>query len=403
MKKTRTINLQSGAVSLFMVIFAMLLMSVVTISFLRIMTSDQSQASNNDLSQSAYDSALAGVEDAKRALLWHVQQCQTNPGVCDSQALQMATTECNAAIRIAGVVKDGDYFDTAGGVGTAEVKVQQSTVNEGGESIDAALDQAYTCVTLLLNTDDYTAPLLANQSKLIPLVSTAPFSTITIQWFSRDDVPNTTGSVNALSIGASARLPLQADWPTNRPSLMRAQYMQVGDDFTLKAFDSTQGAESNANTIFLYPASNGLTSTELTSRDVRRDQDGTVAPADQSSAPTLTRCETIINKGDYACSMTLSLPAPIGGGNAEAAYLRLLPLYNSTHIRVTLGNNAQFRGVQPIVDSTGRANDLFRRVQSRIDMHADFPYPDAALDVNGNLCKDFGVTDVRYIAGNCAP
>jgi hypothetical protein len=112
---------------------------------------------------------------------------------------------------------------------------------------------------------------------------------------------------------------------------------------------------------------------------------------------------TSIASGGYACSMSLQLPTPVGGGDASIAYLRLSSFYVGTHFRVSLGG-VQFRGVQPVVDSTGRANDVFRRVQSRVDLYdTSFPYPDAAVDSAGDFCKDFGVTDDDYIPGSCTP
>ena len=396
-----TTQRQSGAVSLFMVIFAMLLMSVVTISFLRIMTNDQSQASGNDLAQSAYDSAEAGVEDSKRALVWYIQQCKSgNAAACATARTAISSTECNRAIRTA------NGWNASNG----EIKVQQSSVvDEGtGQSIDQALDQAYTCATIKLDTDDFLASVSADQSILIPLSGKAPFSTVNVQWFSEDDLSSAGARAAPDTSSTNPKYLLtRATWPTNRPSVLRTQFMQVGANFKLTDFDATTAtSQSNTNTVFLYPSTTGVSSTELTQRDVRANPAGDSVPAGSNSAPLPTRCVAAIPSGGYSCSVTLTLPNPVGASdrNNATAFLRLTSFYVGTHVRVTLGGT-QFNGVQPIVDSTGRANDVFRRVESRIDLYDTtmFPYPEAAVDVSGNLCKDFGITDTKYLPGSCTP
>lgn len=399
-----TTQKQSGAVSLFVVIFAILLMSVVTIGFLRIMTSDQGRATGNDLAQSAYDSSQAGVEDAKRALLWYTQKCTGASPDVNCAAFVSNLNECNASIRSAQVVNTADIAPTAGGTGTGEIKVQQSTsVDVNGDSTDKALDQAYTCVKMQLNTDDYLGALTANQSVLVPLIATNTFTTLTVEWFSRDDVSNTAGTVDTPTPTTSQQL--IDTWPVDRPSIMRTQFMQVGSSFKMSDFDTTNAStQSNANTVFLYPATNGFTSATMTDRDYRMNASGASVADTAGSTPLPSKCVTSVSSGNFACKITLVLPAPVNGGTAATAYLRLTSLYAASHYRVTL-TGAQFKNVQPIVDATGRANDVFRRVQSRIDLYdASFPYPDAAVDTTGNLCKDFGVTDVQYIAGStCTP
>jgi Tfp pilus assembly protein PilX len=410
-----TSNKQSGAVSLFVVIFATLLITVVTVSFLRLMVSDQNRASNSDLSQSAYDSAQAGVEDAKRALLRYQKICtEQGEAVCEALGDQINAADCNDALRI------GDVIDSDSG----EVLIQQTS-----SSGAASFDQAYTCVTIGLQTDDYLGSLSANESKLVPLIGVAPdgsttFNRVTIEWFSADDIGSASSGSYAISLtGDTNPRPLlsQASWPINRPSVLRAQLMQFGSGFDLKTFDTTDpdelssfdtttaSGESNANTLFLYPSSGGSTSVEsFTGRNLRKTTpSGNTPAATGDSSPLGINCRTSLTTGGYACSATLQLPNPVGGG-ARTAFLRVTPFYNATHFRVTLANGStamKFNGVQPEVDSTGRANDLFRRVSSRVDLiDTSFAYPDAAVDVTGGFCKDFAVTDTQYIASNtCTP
>jgi len=407
--KNISTNKQAGAVSLFVVVFFMLLVTVVTVSFLRLMLADQQQASNNDLSQSAYDSAQAGVEDAKRKLLEFKTFCSVNSvASCDiaSDASHLSSEVCNAAL--------------ATNVGVlATAKTNEVLVQQSASTNDSLLNQAYTCVTIKMDTEDYIGNVPANGSQIVPLTSASAFNRVRIEWFSKEDITAGSGTtVNLTGANASGQpLYTQGQWPINRPSLMRAQLMQVPktSSFTVGSFDTVSGANSNAATMFLYPTSiPGTPELAMTTYDQRKTD-----PADEPNAkdalstPTAISCTTNLNAGGYACSSTLVIPQPVGSTTDVNRYamLRLTSLYNATHFRVTLWNGpvsaaavpVLFKGVQPLVDSTGRANDLFRRVQSRVDLFdTTFPYPEAAIDLTGNFCKDFAVTDTQHIAGSSA-
>lgn len=396
--KNRTHEL--GAVSLFIVVFTALLITVVTVSFIRLTVRDQQQATTVDLSQSAYDSAQAGVEDAKRAIIRYQTVCATSDSAtCLAAQTKINSTECNVGLSDIVTPVDG------------EVKIQQSTG-------DNALDQAYSCVKVNLDTEDYLGILPTNGSKVVPLVSTKPFNTVLLEWYSSENLQTTNSFDVDLQSGASLSQPLlaQSAWKPNRPSLMRAQLMQFSTTgFTLGNFDSVNASgQSNANTLFLYPT--GTTGTESSTIDeasfVGRDARGVpTGTRTTTSNPLPVSCSGNLTKGGYACRVRLTLPDPIGAGS-RVTYLKLSALYNKTNFRLTLSNNgvdaAIFSGVQPQVDSTGRANDLFRRVQSRVELtdlvDSSFPYPDNAVDITGNLCKDFLITDTASDYNNtCSP
>jgi Tfp pilus assembly protein PilX len=82
----RNSDQQSGFVAILTVIFFTLLMSVISVGFLRLMVQEQQQALQDDLSKSAYQSAQAGTEDAKRAMLY-----------CDSLS-GLAKAACDTAL-----------------------------------------------------------------------------------------------------------------------------------------------------------------------------------------------------------------------------------------------------------------------------------------------------------------
>jgi Tfp pilus assembly protein PilX len=378
-------NRQAGAVSLFVVIFAALLMIIVTVGFVQLMVKEQQQATSNDLSQSAYDSAQAGVEDAKRLLLLD-QSCRNNtaPPSVNCTAIEAALTP------VAGQSSTNcDALSRAGLVGQTndETIIQQ---NES-DTNSASLNQAYTCVKIGVNTDDYKGSLSVNGSGIIPIRGVSTFDTVEVSWFSKDDVTGTTSqTVGFPTTGADVSLPrMGTRWQANYPSLMRTQLMQMGGSFKLSDFDDSQaGNRSNANTLFLYPSATGVANEDF-ALDARRSPTNT---------PHQVKCNDSFVDGEYACQATIKLPSPIDGNNANRnAYLRLTSLYNGAHYKLRLKNGAtyvQFNQVQPIVDATGRADNVFRRIQARVELTGDFTYPEAAIDMQGNLCKNFSVTDV---------
>ena len=375
-KKCMQSSRETGAVSLFVVIFAALLMSVVTVGFIQLMLKDQQQATANDLSQSAYDSAQAGVEDAKRLLL-AAQPCGASPsGNCAKMLSAISSQNCDT------LPKSGLVNATGG-----ETLIQQT-------SGDAALDQAYTCVKIMTQTPDYQGSLAQNESNIVPLKAAGSFDTITINWFSRDDLSAGTTKIDFPSTGGVTLPPVGATWGNTVPPLLRAQLIQTGANFSLSDFDTTTASNKSDNsTLFLYPSKAGA-STAVPTDFTFDTRHATSVPM----APQPVKCVANLGVAQlYACSVSVKLQAPVDGNTAQrGAYLRLSSLYNAAHYSVQLANGPTpvlFDGVQPAVDSTGRANSLFRRVSARIELKGVMAYPEAAVDLAGGLCKNFLVTD----------
>lgn len=393
MHNTRS-SYPSGAVSLFVVVFAALLMTVVTVGFIQLMVKDQQQATANDLSQSARDSAMAGVEDAKRLLLLQ-QACASG-----TAASSVNCTTINAALSpVAGTRETACNALAQSGLVTEqndEVPIQQSLSDSA-----AALDQAYTCVKIMLDTEDYRGQLAANESAIVPLQGVAGFNQVEVSWFSRNDVAAGVNAITFPGVGAVDLPPTGSLWKPTTPSLLRAQLIQTGPTFQLDDFDDAGAGKSDANTVFLYPAAAGLSSADFAS-DARRT--GTTAPLP-------VRCESNFAVKEYVCSLRLTLPDAKNGNAAQrGAFLRLSSLYNAAHFTVrlfdtTANTSVMFDGVQPQVDATGRANTLFRRVQARIELKGAMAYPEAAVDIAGSLCKNFLITDKEsdYSPSSCTP
>lgn len=396
-KVTRTMNKyqnkQSGVASIFIVIFFTLLISLIVLSFVQIVNQDQRQSVNADLSSSAYDSAQAGVEDAKRGLEQYRINClktTTPAGDCTSK---YTSTDPAAPGALSGSTcttfqnKLGSNSDLGLDVdGTSnEVRVTTDTTN------DRALDQAYTCLKVSLETNDYKRTLDNGNTILFPLkaVSGNP-DTIQLNWFEKSQWydPGTGADLDLPNVvsGNDFDLPKTTGatgWGSNKPPVMRAQIIAVPR--------SNIGADEIDNTsraVFLYPSS------AAASNDISMS-DADALRRTIKNSPVAVHCN---NTDAYACSASLT---DFSFGADYDYYIRLMPTYNGVKLQVKMFEGTtplKFDGVEPEIDSTGRANNVFRRVITRVAFDGD----QNGIDITQGLCKNFRLADGdEYYAFDC--
>ncbi len=363
---------RQGAVSIFIVIFTTLLLIIITTSFSIVMIREQQRASDADLSQSAYDSALAGVEDAKRALIkYKTDICKNNKTQCD----KILKNELSG--------KSCDPIKTILGNGVYDTNKNEYPLQTVTGDID--LDQAYTCVKIAYDTADFVGEIKNNNSQvIIPLRPTkSGVKKIKLNWYNDQDndgpdidIPN--------NVPRDLLFPRDDNWPTsNRPPVLVVQYFKLTSD--LGNYDLPE-SHKFYKTLYLYP------SRLETSASFNLDARGS------STTPlAYAKCNDSFSS-EYACSMTIDLPEEI---KSRHTYVRITKRYSpSANFQLQMLDGANqvvaFAGVQPLVDSNGRANDMFRRVQARVQFLGgmnDLAYPSGALEISkGDFCKNMAVT-----------
>ncbi len=389
---------QRGAVSLFVVIFTALLFVAVTVGFTILMLNDQQESTDNDLAQSALDSAYAGTEDAKRVLAQYAdcQERALTTSTCTHIRTAIERNQCNTINASLGASSD-----------TSERKVQQT---EGDAS--SALQQAYTCVKITPNTETYVGKTRSEGDiRLIPLKTDgAAFDTVQISWLKREDMDLGTNEpelaplddyadLSAAEEANYLRLPTKEQWrQEHRGAILRVGSLQYKrGEVKLDEMDDT------ARAAFLYASDAGLGDTAATAIDLANaDMHRPLTSANQNDLegkvanyPVEVHCDDTVTEG-YLCKTFIHLPQ--AGDASLFRYLTLASVYRDTSFEIRLLNGStpvEFKNVQPEIDVTGRANDVLRRVVSRVESAdaSEAPYPRAAVGSGSDLCKNFVVTD----------
>ena len=424
-KKNRIIRkseTRRGVASLYVVIFTTLLLGVITLSFVRIIISEQNQTTNSDLSQSAYDSALAGVEDAKVALIKYHDCLNKGAKASGSTDGNDELSECNKLVKKMQTGINTESCDVVSDIlnrsmknsdtRTGEVAVQETS---GDINSSSQLDQAYTCVKISEELPDYRSTLSAsNRSRIVPIRvdDVDEVKSVTIRWYSKlngtgNNITNTDGNFQTASA-------------TSAPPAIETTLIQADSSFTLDEMDDTTANGTDRGTILFYPVDG-----TNTTANYYADQNHVSVNANEgfkkSNDKVVNSLKNIYCNGlaagqEFACTATVELPYPArtSSRNSGATFLYTsLPygkpetdfaveLCKSTRCLSTSdANHIDFKGVQARVDSTGRANDLYRRVESRIELvDISFPYPEFVAQLTGSGSES-GIEKNFWITNNC--
>lgn len=352
---------EQGIVSILSVIFFIILMSIITISFLRIVTDEQTQVLQDDLSKGALAAARSGVEDAKRAMLL----CRSKPAADQPQCYSdLSNQTCPGVFGSATMVGDLGLSQNADG----SIRVGDPTNDN---------NQRYTCVTISRATPDYQGIASDGLGTFIPLRTAAPggFNQVRISWHeTARDGPAAIPPAGSISLNTNPR---RTEWQNGvgvrYVAMPRIQLVQFDTAQPLSAQqDSSVGS-------FLVPNSSG-------------SQTVIVSAVTQNGMPKRAAVNCTTPQAGFMCTAVLNLNF---AQLPTAQYFMLLKTqYGTPHYKVELLNSgtvASLDDVQPEVDSTGAAANVYKRIISRIEYQADTFFTSNSIESGSSVCKDFSV------------
>ncbi|MDQ3159287.1 MAG: pilus assembly PilX N-terminal domain-containing protein [bacterium] len=322
---------QDGLVAIVVSMMFIIIITLVVVSFAFLMRREQQQVLDRQLSTQAFYAAESGVND-------HVAKLIKGESFVDS-------TDCTGA------------------------PVQ----------LDSDSNAFYSCVIVDQSLPDVRFPtdLTKDESKLVRLTSSdpdRPIHSIDVLWeaveseskgkFASNDVYN---------------LPTDTFSQSNKKSF--ANYIAVVDTMVIPIsnIDSVNRTQINdaAKSFFAYPSTENQNSSKIDYRSPAADGAFVGGGCDQAKADGRPlECKANINN--------------LGG--VKDVVVRVKPLYKNANIRLVArdkkGEQVDIIGVQAEIDSTGRANDVLRRIQVRIPLQGNQGYfPEFVLESGDDICK----------------
>ncbi len=333
---------EQGFASIVIALVLILVLSLITVGFAQLMNREQKSALDKQVSAQAYYAAESGVNDAAKAL---------NAGYAANK------TTCGPL----------PLTDTNPGATYLQ-----------NNNISNSTDSKYTC--LLLDP----TPMTLEYSSINP-ITVKPSKVVEISGINpADGTPAIIGSIhigwqdansgNTFVPGASGnQFYPAASWPATTPVL------RIGLTPLSSGHLNRSDLVNDNYLAYLYPNGAGALPTP---------------PAYSSFDSTGSGAGGIIN-GNCNISNSPTLPeycnVNVKDLNSVNYLLDMGSIYRNSRVTITAyafdGTQLAIKNAQTLVDSTGKSQDVLRRIQVRLPSHNTYDHPDADLETTGNICK----------------
>jgi len=333
---------EQGFVAIIVAALVMIILSLITIGFTRIMQREQQQSLDRQLSRQAIYAAESGINDIYKSL-------QNN------KDLPTQKTDC-------------DVIGLVGG--------QPNPAVNGG-IIDDAGNVAYTCALYDKEPAELNYSVATDESNIVELKtgSGAPFSTVTISWANEQG----DNDINALpQCGVSANI-----FPNTRPGNVPLLRLDLSNTALL----TRDGLINSTDYLYLIPCKSVTPVTIYTYLSGQQGQVVEVACVNSQTLP----CQIVIN-GLSSASYVARFKTVYA-----SARLSITGLDN-------INSPVKFRQAQTSIDVTARASDVVRRLRVAIPVAQANDPPEAVFQSFDGVCKLLSVDPVSVpprVTDNC--
>lgn len=324
---------QEGMVAIMTTMVLMIVITLIVLGFAQLSRRTQRESLDRQLTTQAFYAAESGVNDAR-------------------EIIKQAAAEGRE------IAEKTDCMGSGPGAFYAGLD----------PTIDADKNVKYTCLLVNPSPKSLDFNSVGMTGEVVPFISASgdALSTITLEWQAKDSSTPTAGCPSStVSVFAAA-----TSWNCG---------------YGILRFDlvPTNGSSLDISTL----QSTTMTTFAVPSGSVGSNSISYTANTGNTNNVMNVRCT------DTNCNLTIT------GLDKDNYHMRIMSLYRNVSLKIhatnVAGDTLELKGAQVVIDSTGKAQDVLRRIQVHVPVRAtnQNELSDYAIKMNASLCKRYAITN----------